>query len=161
VDDVTGALRASGLRPEHLRLELTESVLLSEPDSALAVLARLRALGVQVHLDDFGTGYSSLSYLARFPVRALKIDRAFVTGLPDHSRNLAITRAIVHMGKALGLSLVAEGVETKEQSQTLTSLGCDSLQGYLFAPPLESRKAFSILKSMGLATAEEASEPKR
>lgn len=155
VEKIAAILEASSFPAQRLAIELTESVLMDQGGSTSEVLDQLNQLGVALEIDDFGTGYSSLSYLARFPVRALKIDRAFVTGLPDHSRNLAITRAIVHMGKALGLSLVAEGVETQEQSQTLTALGCDSLQGYLFAPPLESRKAFSILKDMGMAPAEE------
>ena len=106
-------------------------------DVTTRVLARLLDLGVRVAIDDFGTGYSSLSYLKDFPVNALKIDKSFVQCLASDSRDAAIATAIVTMGHGLGLSVIAEGVETQEQLSVLESLGCDAVQGYLLSRPLE------------------------
>jgi diguanylate cyclase (GGDEF)-like protein/PAS domain S-box-containing protein len=141
VDTVAQALRASGLPPSLLELELTESVLLRDADEALSRMQALAALGVCMSIDDFGTGYSSLGYLKRFPIQRLKIDRSFVKGLPSDASDAGIVNAIVQMGRALRLQVIAEGVETEAQRAFLGRLGCDEYQGWLYAPALEA-KAF-------------------
>ena len=135
-DDVRGAIARSGLMPERLVLEVTESVLLHDAEAAIAVIGDLRALGIRVALDDFGTGYSSLSYLHRFPIDILKIASGFV-GVGDRSdARWILTEAIISLGKALGLQVVAEGVERRDQVQRLKSVGCELAQGFFFARPL-------------------------
>ena len=131
VDDVAHILAESGLAASRLTLEITESVLIADPDAAARVLAHLKELGITLALDDFGTGYSSLSYLGRFPVDVLKIDRSFVAG-PEG----ALLEAIVGLGRMLQLSVVAEGIESREQLDRLDALGCGLGQGYLFAEPM-------------------------
>ncbi|MDE3010618.1 MAG: EAL domain-containing protein [Pseudomonadota bacterium] len=135
VDTVSAALAASGLDPGRLVLEVTESLLMQQSGSVLDTLKGLKALGVTLALDDFGTGFSSLSYLRRFPLDVLKIDRAFISGLPSTEADVAITRAIVGMAHSLGLAVVAEGVETPQQLAFLRSLKCDAAQGFLMARP--------------------------
>ncbi|QRE75194.1 bifunctional diguanylate cyclase/phosphodiesterase [Methylobacterium aquaticum] len=135
VEEVAGALEASGLPPERLELEITESVLLQDDAATLAILHRLRALGVGTAMDDFGTGYSSLSYLRRFPFDKIKIDRCFVQDLGQEDGSAAIIRATIDLGKALGMAVLAEGVETETQAAILREAGCDELQGYLFGRP--------------------------
>jgi diguanylate cyclase (GGDEF)-like protein len=137
VERVGELLRAAALPPHLLELELTESILLRDAADALARLHALAALGVQLAIDDFGTGYSSLAYLKRFPIRKLKIDRRFVGGLPGDEGDAGIVRAIVQIGHALALTVIAEGVETEAQRDFLAACGCDEAQGYLFAPPLD------------------------
>ena len=136
VDQVAGALAASGLAAERLELEITESCLMQDVELAIAILDRLRRLGCRVSVDDFGTGYSSLAYLKRFPIDALKIDRYFVRGLPDESQDAAIVGAVIGMARGLGLEVVAEGVETVPQRDWLLGHGCDVAQGYLIAKPM-------------------------
>ncbi|WP_051971595.1 bifunctional diguanylate cyclase/phosphodiesterase [Massilia sp. 9096] len=116
-------------------LELTESLLMTDIDGAIDKLRQLRALGLRIALDDFGTGYSSMAYLARLPLDYLKIDRAFVTGLPDDPESRTIISSMISLGHALGLKIIAEGVETGDQAGLLTALGCDQLQGFYFARP--------------------------
>ncbi len=136
VEDVAAVLHASGLAPQRLVLEVTESVLLADLETALGRLEALRALGVQLALDDFGTGYSSLAYLQRLPVDVLKIDRTFTADLTAGGRRSAVARAVGMFAGALGLRTVAEGIETPEQHAELAALGCGFGQGYLYAPPL-------------------------
>jgi EAL domain-containing protein (putative c-di-GMP-specific phosphodiesterase class I) len=136
VDGVAAALEHSGLDPDRLWLEITESVLMEDADTAVAALRRLRALGVHLCIDDFGTGYSSLAYLRRFPVDALKVDRSFVAGLGEDAEDSAIVEAVVSMAHSLRLSVVAEGVETDEQLARLRDLGCELAQGFYFAAPV-------------------------
>src|SRR5204862_4366280 len=112
VDSVAAVLRESGLAPQWLELELTESILIQNAQDALLRLQALSQLGVKLAIDDFGTGYSSLGYLKRFPIGRLKIDRSFISGLPAEESDAAIVQAIIHMGRALHLQIVAEGVET-------------------------------------------------
>jgi diguanylate cyclase (GGDEF)-like protein/PAS domain S-box-containing protein len=133
---VDHALRESGFPAEWLELELTESVLMHDEGAVLAVLDRLRKLGVRIAIDDFGTGYSSLSYLKRFPVDILKIDKSFVDSLPDGQDDLNISAAIIAMGHALGFKVLAEGVEQQSQLDCLHVLGCDIYQGYLCSKPV-------------------------
>ncbi len=141
VQDVAQALAESGLRPGRLELEITESVLLKDDEATFDILHRLRALGLRISMDDFGTGYSSLSYLRRFPFDKLKIDQCFVRNLAREDGSIAIVRAMVGLGKALDMDVLAEGVETAEQAAILEAEGCDELQGYLFSKPLTLRDA--------------------
>jgi len=136
VQQVAAALKSTGLAASRLELEITESLLMQNPLEAVEILKELKALGVQIAIDDFGTGYSSLSYLKRFPLDALKIDRSFVDGLPLDEDDAAIAEAIMAMAKKLRFTVVAEGVETLEQSQFLQNKGCALLQGYYFARPM-------------------------
>ena len=135
VEAVSNALQSTGLRPDQLVMELTETTLAADSATVAASLDRLRALGVQLAIDDFGTGYSSLSYLRQIPAQSLKIDRSFVAALDADESSVAIVGAIVHMGHALGMQVIAEGVERPAQLDRLTTLGCDSVQGYLIARP--------------------------
>jgi EAL domain-containing protein (putative c-di-GMP-specific phosphodiesterase class I) len=132
--------------PWSLEFEITESVLMTNAKKAIDRLAQLKKLGVKLAIDDFGTGYSSLSYLRRFPVDVLKIDRAFVTGLGTSREDAAIVHLIITLAKALGLETVAEGVETFEQLAELKSLGCDQIQGFYVAKPLDAREATLLLE---------------
>ncbi len=137
--DVSNALSDANLAPCRLELELTESILIQHVDETLAKLDALADLGVRISIDDFGTGYSSLGYLKRFPVHKLKIDRSFVTGLPDDESDLAIAQAIVSMGLALRLRVIAEGVETEQQRHCLEQLGCNEYQGFLMSGAVDSQ----------------------
>lgn len=136
VEHVALALRDAALPASLLELELTEGVLLGDADEALKRMRALAALGVTLSIDDFGTGYSSLAYLKRFPIQRLKIDRSFVQGLPGDPSDVGIANAIVQMGRALGLQVIAEGVETEAQRDFLAQAGCHEFQGYLYAPAL-------------------------
>jgi EAL domain-containing protein (putative c-di-GMP-specific phosphodiesterase class I) len=137
IDSVAAALGQAGLEPYRLELELTESILIHDINETLVRLQALARLGVSLSIDDFGTGYSSLTYLKRFPVQKLKIDRSFVNGLPDDESDLAIASAIVNLGLALHLRVIAEGVETERQKACLQDLGCHEYQGYLYAAALD------------------------
>ena len=138
VDRVASVLAVSGLPPQMLELELTESILVRDAQEALHRLQALSRLGVRLSIDDFGTGYSSLAYLKRFPIDKLKIDRSFIKGLPADESDVGIVRAILQMARALGMKVVAEGVETEVQRQFLLDEGCEQFQGFLFAPALDS-----------------------
>ena len=149
---VNDAMTQSRVSPSLLWLEVTEGIMISEPDVALATLRRLRSLGVRVAIDDFGTGYSSLSSLQQFPLQRIKIDRAFVQGVADNSNDRALVRTIIAMGFSLGLDMVAEGVETLDQLRVLSELGCTKAQGYLISrpiPPEAMRSTVAALERMG------------
>jgi diguanylate cyclase (GGDEF)-like protein/PAS domain S-box-containing protein len=135
VATVDSVLETTGLPPENLTLEITESALMRDAVSALGVLRALKRIGVSLAIDDFGTGYSSLSYLHRFPLDVLKVDKSFIDELDD-GEGAEIVAAVVNLAHALGLDVVAEGVETERQLQILRELGCDHAQGYLFSPPV-------------------------
>jgi EAL domain-containing protein (putative c-di-GMP-specific phosphodiesterase class I) len=145
VPSVAAALEETGLRPSRLSLEITETVLIDNADLALQTLERLKALGVRLVLDDFGTGYSSLSHLKRFPIDIVKIDRSFVDGLGADPGDSAIVSAVISMGLAMGVGIVAEGVETDAQADTLRALGCPLAQGFLFARPLDAEAAGALM----------------
>jgi len=134
---VQEALNASGLPPSALRLEITETAVMKDPENALATLHRLRQMGVGLKLDDFGTGYSSLTYLHRFPIDTLKIDRSFVMRLPSAAESVAIVRAILTLARSLEIDVVAEGVETGRQAQLLRSMGCEYGQGFWYSRPVD------------------------
>jgi len=146
VDTVRQVLREVGLPPALLKLELTESALMGDPESALLAMRRLKALGVSLAIDDFGTGYSSLAYLQRFPVDVLKIDRSFVRDLPRaDADSRALVGAIAALAGSLRLTMVAEGVETREQLDMLVGLGCDAMQGFFFHPALRLDELADLL----------------
>jgi len=136
IAEVAAILRETGVDPDGITLEITESVMMDNAESTAHTLHKLKELGVRLAMDDFGTGYSSLSYLKRFPMDVLKIDKSFVDGLGEDDDNIAIVRAIISLGQALGVALVAEGVETAGQIAVLQSLGCEVGQGFYFAQPL-------------------------
>jgi EAL domain-containing protein (putative c-di-GMP-specific phosphodiesterase class I) len=135
VDLVSVAMADTGIASSRVVLEVTEGILIDNPQEALQRLEALRALGVSIALDDFGTGFSSLSYLQKFPFNRLKIDRTFVASLASSGSTGAIIQAIVTLGHGLGMKVLAEGVETDEQRVLLRLAGCDEMQGFLFARP--------------------------
>jgi len=137
----------TGLRPEYLELELTESMLVENTDVAIRRLQALKALGVEIAIDDFGTGYSSLSYLQQFPFDTLKIDRCFIRNIQDNPSQAAITQAIIEMANTLDLKLVAEGVETEAELSFVVQHHCHKMQGYLFSKPLPAKEFESLLFS--------------
>jgi EAL domain-containing protein (putative c-di-GMP-specific phosphodiesterase class I) len=139
IADVRDILEETGLNPASLILEITESLVMREVTVVIEQLKALKEIGVRLAIDDFGTGYSSLSYLQQFPFDILKIDQSFVLGLQDSPEQLAIVHALIELGRALELEIIAEGVESDAQLQLLREERCDSAQGYLFAPPLERR----------------------
>ncbi|HGM4962426.1 TPA: putative bifunctional diguanylate cyclase/phosphodiesterase [Pseudomonas putida] len=149
VESVARALEQNGLPANCLTLEITETTAMHDADASLTVLQRLSDMGVDLSIDDFGTGYSSLMYLKRLPANELKIDRGFVRDLEQDSDDAAIVSAIVALGQALGLRIVAEGVETDMQQDFLTRLGCDSLQGYLLGQPVPAEQFMGKLRAMG------------
>ena len=134
-DTVAEVIAETGIEPSELCLEVTESVLIEDPESSIKTLTRLKELGVKIAIDDFGTGYSSLEYLRRLPVDCVKVDRSFVRGVPDNEEDVAIVNAVIELGHALKLSVTAEGVETAEQLGRLQNAGCDTAQGFLFYRP--------------------------
>lgn len=143
---LTGIIRSSGLDPSRLELEITESSVMSHGESAIAVLQKLKAIGVRIAIDDFGTGYSSLAYLKRFPIDTIKVDRSFIRDIPSDSGDKQITRAIIAMAHSLRLRVVAEGVETADQLKFLRSQRCDTAQGYHFHPPLPEAEVAAVLE---------------
>src|SRR5215207_1073796 len=147
--EVARVLRETGLNPSSLELEVTESIMLDDADSASQTLRRLKNLGVRIAIDDFGTGYSSLSYLTRFPVDTLKVDRSFVARMGHEAEVTAIVQAVITLAKKLGLEVVAEGVERFEQLEQLREMECDLAQGYYFAKPL-SRESLQTLLASGV-----------
>jgi diguanylate cyclase (GGDEF)-like protein len=145
VAEVGTALAASGLEPSRLVLEITESVLMQTTTATIGKLADLRRIGVRLAIDDFGTGYSSLGYLERFPVDILKIDKTFIDGIGERGNRPVLARAIVQLGRALDLQVVAEGIERQEQATVLRKLGCTRGQGYLFARPMPADEVEPLL----------------
>jgi diguanylate cyclase (GGDEF)-like protein/PAS domain S-box-containing protein len=146
-DSVAAILASSGLRAEHLELEVTESAVMQCVEDTLGKLGKLDRLGVKLSIDDFGTGYSSLSYLKQFPVYRLKIDQSFTRGLPDDAESGAIAQAVISMGHSLGLNVLAEGVETTAQEERLRELWCDAAQGYLYAQPVPADAYAAFLRA--------------
>jgi len=144
VNEIRQILKRTGLAPDRLTLEITESAVIREGEETAAVLQRLRAAGMKVAIDDFGTGYSSLSYLARFPIDVIKIDKAFVRASGRGAKNSALLRAIVGLGHSLGVEIVAEGIETREQAKILESLGCRG-QGYYYSKSVSGEVMAGLL----------------
>jgi EAL domain-containing protein (putative c-di-GMP-specific phosphodiesterase class I) len=134
INSVRSALSESGIAPTTLILEVTESALMDDADSATHILDELKALGVRIAIDDFGTGFSSLAYLKRFPVDLLKVDRSFVTGLGQDKDDAAIVHSVIELAHTFGIAAVAEGIETRAHLDILRNLGCNFGQGYLWSP---------------------------
>jgi diguanylate cyclase (GGDEF)-like protein len=149
INTVASALANSGLQPDRLEIEITESVLMSNVESCVATLHSLRDLGIRISMDDFGTGYSSLSYLQSFPFHIIKIDQSFIRSM-DFGRSDAIIRAITAIGNHLGMTTIAEGVETVAQLDQVTHSGCGSAQGYLFSRPVPSDKVAAMLERLAV-----------
>ncbi|HEY0777117.1 MAG TPA: bifunctional diguanylate cyclase/phosphodiesterase, partial [Gemmatirosa sp.] len=159
VAEVEAALVTSGLKPEQLVLELTETTVIHHPDAVRRRLESLKALGVRIAIDDFGTGYSALSYLRQFPIDVLKVDKSFVERIADGGQAAALAAAIVALGSALGLRTVAEGIENAAQAAELANMGCALGQGFHFAAPLSPDEVVAVLlrspalECVGAATA--------
>jgi len=154
---IVGALANSGVAPQRLELEVTETAIMHDSEAVFAALGQLRSLGVRIALDDFGTGYSSLSFLQRFPFDKIKIDRSFVSelsGATEESRLIA--RAVVRFAVSLGRTTTAEGVETKEQADILRAEACVETQGYYFSPPIHGSKVARMVRRQSRATASAA-----
>ncbi|MGI2067376.1 EAL domain-containing protein [Shewanella sp. MF08487] len=147
ISTIEVALAVSGLPAQSLELELTESMIMGNPQESVSILSKLKALGLTIAVDDFGTGYSSLSYLKRFPIDTLKIDREFVRDITNDPDDAAITSAIIALAHSLDLNVVAEGVETQEQLNFLAMQGCDQVQGFLLSKPLSAADFLTLLKN--------------
>jgi diguanylate cyclase (GGDEF)-like protein/PAS domain S-box-containing protein len=146
IDDIRAALNDSGLEPGLLELEITESMVMHNATRMIAVLARIKSLGVRLAIDDFGTGYSSLAQIKHFPIDTLKVDRSFIRNIPMDAEDRAITEAIITMGKILSLTVVAEGVETQDQLDFLQEHSCDEMQGYYFSKPIAPEQFADLLR---------------
>jgi EAL domain-containing protein (putative c-di-GMP-specific phosphodiesterase class I) len=147
LDVIVGALAASGLPPTRLEIEITETVLLQNRETTLAVLHQLRGLGVRIAMDDFGTGYSSLTYLQSFPFDKIKIDRSFVKDINKNTGSLNIVRAVAALASGMGMTATAEGVETHAQLAQIVAAGCTEMQGYLFSQPLPAAEIEALFLS--------------
>lgn len=143
---LTDILKKTGLPPESLEIELTESVIMTDLVHTVKILHDIKALGIKVAIDDFGTGFSSLSYLKTMPIDVIKIDRSFIRDIPTDEDDIAITTAIINMAHSLGIEVIAEGVETVEQFELLRKLGCDNIQGYLFMKPAGAQEAEAFIE---------------
>jgi len=148
---LTQIIHSSGLAPSSLELEITESVVMSHGEGAVAVLGKLKSIGVRIAIDDFGTGYSSLAYLKCFPIDTIKVDRSFIRDIPGDSGDMKIMRAIIAMAHGLRLKVVAEGVETADQLTFLRAQRCDAVQGYFLYRPLPEDEVADVLKLNRLA----------
>ncbi len=140
-------LIATGMEPQNLELELTESVLMQDPESAVVTLLALKAMGVRMAIDDFGTGYSSFTYLRRFPVDTLKVDQSFVQEITADLEGNTMVDAMINIGNSLNHRVIAEGVETHSQLEFLQRHGCGEAQGYYFSQPVMAEKIGSVFKS--------------
>jgi diguanylate cyclase (GGDEF)-like protein len=147
LQDIDDALAASGMSPVLLQLEVTESMVMRNVSRAVKVLDAIQSRGIRLAIDDFGTGYSSMSLMKQFPIDTIKIDRSFIRDLPKDSEDQAIAQAIINMGKALGMTVVAEGVETTEQETFLRDHACDEMQGFLFSKPVPPQQMAELLRS--------------
>jgi len=147
LEDIKAALDESGMAPNLLELEITESMVMQNPAHMIAVLTDIKKMGVRLAIDDFGTGYSSLAQLKHFPIDTLKVDRSFIRNLPQDSDNQAIIEAVIAMGKTLKLTVVAEGVETQEQEDFLRNLICDEMQGFYFSKPVAPDQFADLLRN--------------
>lgn len=146
VDKLSEMIKESGCKPEWLELEVTEGEIMKNPENAIDVLKHISGMGIELAVDDFGTGYSSLSYLKRLPIDKLKIDKSFVNGLPENEEDASIARAIIALAHSLKLSVIAEGVETKEQKEFLVENGCDFIQGYYYSKAVPADEMQEMLK---------------
>jgi len=146
VDKIKATMKNTGIKAHQLEVEVTETVLMEDTDHSIKILKEIQSLGVPIAIDDFGTGYSSLSYLQRFPMDKLKIDRAFVRHLDEQHDNLVLTKTILALCKTMGLKVVAEGVERKEEEQILIDEGCDVVQGFRYSAPIPDSKFRKLVR---------------
>lgn len=147
IDTIGAIIDTSGIDLTQVKLEITETLMVENPDHASKALKKLKELGISLAIDDFGTGYSSLSYLHMFPLDTLKIDRAFVNSMDDNENSRRIVHSIAGLAHALGMNMVAEGIETKEQRQALHALGCQYGQGYYFAKPQSANDVLALIEA--------------
>jgi EAL domain-containing protein (putative c-di-GMP-specific phosphodiesterase class I) len=145
VQETGRVLERTGCDPGCLEFEITESMVMQNPTRAVELIRELKSLGIAISIDDFGTGYSSLAYLKRFPIDSLKIDRSFIHDLPRDTGNMAITQAVIGMAHSLKLTVIAEGVETREQLDFLRGHDCDQMQGFYFSKPVPAREIAALL----------------
>ena len=145
IEEIQSVLQQSGIPPRNVEIEITESIMIESAEKALKCIDRIKSLGMTVAIDDFGTGYSSLSYLNKFPVNILKIDKSFIENLSTSESSKKYVEAIISMGHILNLEVVSEGVETIEQLETLKSIDCDYIQGYIWGTPLPPEEAVKIV----------------
>jgi EAL domain-containing protein (putative c-di-GMP-specific phosphodiesterase class I) len=155
---VVKALERYGLPPSCLKLEITESAIMGNPESSLRILNQLRKAGVRFSIDDFGTGYSSLSQLQQLPVDTLKVDRTFIARMRTDPENMEIVKAVIALGRSLDLNIIAEGVEDPDQLCSLLNLSCDCVQGFYFHEPMSAASARDLLKQRTDKTAEQTRE---
>jgi EAL domain-containing protein (putative c-di-GMP-specific phosphodiesterase class I) len=160
IEDLDRVLKDTGFDPCALEFEITESVVMTNPEQALVLLEQIKTRGITLAIDDFGTGHSSLAYLKRFPVDSVKIDRAFVRDISEDSNDLAITKAIVAMGQSMGLRVIAEGVENAVQLEILRSVQCDEFQGFLFSRGVPAAEFERLLELHGEGGARTAPAPR-
>jgi len=154
------AIARHGLQPHNIEIELTESIVMSDADRSIETLHKLTSLGLHIAVDDFGTGYSSIGYLKRLPVSILKIDRSFIIDLGTSTKSNAIVKAVISLAHSLGMSVVAEGVETEAQLSHLRDFGCDQYQGYLFSRPQPAVDIGALLRR-GALPVEEGTDERR
>ena len=147
VNECAAALKAAGVKPERFELEITESMVMQNPDRATRLMDELREIGIRLAIDDFGTGYSSLAYLKQFPVHTLKVDQSFVRDLPHNRDDVAITRAVIAMAHSLKMNVIAEGVEREEQLTLLEAEGCDEFQGFYCSRALPEDELIAFLRN--------------
>ena len=146
LDEVKEILELSKLPPKNLEIEITESIIIDSFENALLTLSELKEMGVKIAIDDFGTGYSSLSYLNNIPANLLKVDKSFIDRMNDTERSKQYVEAIISMGHILGLEVISEGVEEKDQLDTLLEIGCDYVQGFLWGRPISPKDAEEIIR---------------
>jgi EAL domain-containing protein (putative c-di-GMP-specific phosphodiesterase class I) len=147
VQFILGTLEEHSISPEQLHIEITESFFLEDQERILSKLYRLSEEGIHFSIDDFGTGYSSLSYLKRLPIRTIKIDRAFITGIPHDPSDVSLVRTIVSLCKGLNLRIIAEGAETEEQVNFLHEIGCTIIQGYYYCKPMTESELITFVQT--------------
>ena len=147
IDHIAGIIKNSGVDPNILKLEITETLLVEDPEHATTALEKLKGLGVSIAIDDFGTGYSSLSYLHQFPLDTLKIDRAFVNNMDKSESSRLIVNSVAQLALALKMDIVAEGIEEKSQMDALRSLGCQYGQGYFIGKPASFEQTIELINS--------------
>jgi EAL domain-containing protein (putative c-di-GMP-specific phosphodiesterase class I) len=157
--DISSILKSTGMEPALLQIEIHESLLIQNVERTLRTLTALKSMGIKIAIDDFGTGYSSLSTLQKFPLDTIKIDRSFIRNLVPGSENRTLTEAIIAMGKALSLTVVAQGVETKEQAEFLRGQACDEFQGFYFNKPVAAHAFAELLRRSDLGQDLVASAP--
>mgnify|MGYP001627851471 CR=1 FL=1 len=154
VTHIRDALNKTGMEPSLLELELTESMVMLDPDHTIRTLKQLREIGVRTALDDFGVGYSSLAQIKGFPIDTLKVDRSFIRNLPESDHDRAITEAIINMARTLSLTVIAEGVETEAQETFLRDISCDESQGFYFSRPTSADAFSELLRNHGVVIVE-------